>query len=912
MNFKILLLSVGITLAGLQSRATENWFLSSVEANSGYDFATADLTNNQDENLLLNSSPGDPVDNLLESGNMESDSWTSAPGNTDLALTFVPGEGIDSSKAMVIKTSSMGGDENYQVNSDEQFHLENFSRISISFMARSSNPDIQLQAWIQEAGITGGLNAGYAVLSSDWKKYNFSIVIDKQTSDSYYFSFRASDTATIHIDNVMVGTGLFEDVPQSDIYDVFIDNNENEELINVFRSECPVYIPGYQGMLSKYKKPFSIFEGRTISWGKFTVNNPVTVKVIVKNTAKVPISGQNVKILPSRYGVTPVVNGNEITFTITEPAQYSVEVGEKGYENGLVLFADPPETDIPDPEDPQYLMLDHASAEDLTSIPGNYTGLYFKKGIHDIDVFHVPGNIKNIYFEDGSWVYGALIMDGNPDVRIYGRGILSQAKLDYRESHGVEAINGSDRIKLEGLVIADYKFFSVRLIGQYNEVEYVKVIGGWAWHCDGIAAYKGSTVSKCFIWANDDAIKVYRDSITWSDIVVWQLDNGGIIQMSWGGAIGGSTSRGVRLSRIDILHCEYDKPGFNTALLSCVGNHRKIAGKEDWIEDWIIEDVVTENPVQIVFGITPDPSTPVHIHGLTLKNWNVRMPLNTNYTNSIIGHYPEDFFDGVVFDSVVFNGDLLENVNYITKGEMDEGGWKGSKGNTNQVVLFDENSGIDNSMGLRSLVTDLGGDDHYLIICDENFRFVREGTLTLSFWAKANILNTRLTPFIEKNESSVIQEFEDVYLSGEWKKYTVKINPEVDFSADYKLKFRAYGLNTVLFLDEAEIGYPEWRTKTQMATQFLHSPLALPEVPIIHNPSSTKENLMPTNGIYPNPAGDVLNIKNSDRLLSYRIYNSNGKLELTGNGTTVNVSNLNPGIYILLTEKGEKMKFIKE
>ena len=854
----------------------------------------------------------DPEVNLLESGNMETDSWTANAGNTDISLSYQDGQVPEGSRALKVVTGNMGGDVYYEINSDERFHLEQYSRITISFMAKSDIPGLELQAGISEEGSAGRQSFGMADLSSEWEIYHFSVVLNKQTSDNYLFSFRGFGVGTIYIDNLQVGTGLFADIPQSEIYDVSIINTQGNELINVFRSECPVYSPGYQGMLEKYKKPFSIFKGRTISWAKFMVGEPVTLKVVINNTSKVPIDGRTVKIFPSRYGITPEINGNEIVFTITEPAQYSVEVGEKGYENGLVLFADPPEEDIPNPADANILALEKASSGDITSVPDNYNTLYFKKGIHDIGVYHVPSNIKNVYFEDGSWVYGALIMDGNPDVRIYGRGILSQARLNYRESHGVEAINGSDRIKLEGLVIADYKFFSVRLIGEFNEVDFVKVIGGWAWHCDGIAAYKGSRVSNCFIWANDDAIKVYRDSITWNDIVVWQLDNGGIIQMSWGGAVGGSTSRGVRLSRIDILHCEYDTPGFNTALLSCIGNRRAEEGKSDWIEDWVIEDVVTETPVQIVFGITPDSSTPLSIHGLTLKNWNVKMPLNTNYTNSIVANYPNDFYDEIVMDNVVFNGQLLTDVNYLTRGDMENEGWSAEGGSTNQSVHFEENSGISQSKGLKSLVTNMGEDNSYLISCNENFQFVRNGKLNLSFWAKANIINTRLTPVIVNINTNDVIEFDDVLLSGEWTKYELSVTANPDMTADYRFKFRAYGLNTVIFLDDVQLGHPDWRKQTEMVTQYLHPPLILPEIPVVHSPLTSISTIPDSKNIYPNPAHDELYIKNADSFTSYEIINSRGVTEMKSYGSTVQLSSLAPGLYIIITGDGRKMKFIKK
>ncbi|MEI9917583.1 MAG: hypothetical protein WDO14_02145 [Bacteroidota bacterium] len=56
-------------------------------------------------------------------------------------------------------------------------------------------------------------------------------------------------------------------------------------------------------------------------------------------------------------------------------------------------------------------------------------------------------------------------MSGNSDVRIYGRGVISEYLMNYRTQHVVEAINGSDRITVEGLVVADPKWFGVRLIG---------------------------------------------------------------------------------------------------------------------------------------------------------------------------------------------------------------------------------------------------------------------------------------------------------------------------------------------------------------------------------------------------------------------------------------------------------------
>ena len=385
-------------------------------------------------------------------------------------------------------------------------------------------------------------------------------------------------------------------VPMSDIYEVTLIRGNEKEKLAVFQNTCPEYKTGEMNMTVTDQYPLNIFAGRSISWSNFSFSGSVTVEVKVLNQSKVPVAG-TIRILPKRYGITPTIVGNVIRFTMTSPGQCSVEIGENGYKNGLMIFADPLETDIPSETSNQYTVLKNADKDIINAVPASCSGIIFKSGVHNIGVYRVPISIKNIYFEKGSWVYGSLIMDGNPNVKIFGRGVLSSGKLNYRESHCIEAINQSDNIHLEGIVVADPKYFSVRLIGENNTVKWTKIIGGWIYNCDGISAFAGSKVSNCFIWANDDAIKVYRDNITWSDIVVWQLNNGGIIQMAWGG----SNATNVSISRVDILRAEWNKPGFNRALLSCVGNKYEESGRYGLQKDWIIEDVVTENPIPIIF-----------------------------------------------------------------------------------------------------------------------------------------------------------------------------------------------------------------------------------------------------------------------------------------------------------------------
>lgn len=460
--------------------------------------------------------------------------------------------------------------------------------------------------------------------------------------------------------------GGFPGVPKSGIYKVTLSQGLKHAQPVVFQNVCPPYQAGYMDMLAKDQTPLDKFKGRSISWVNFSFSGSVKVTVEVLDPGKVTVSAI-ARILPSRYGITPVVNGNTISFTITEPGQYSVEGNSESFKNGLMVFANPLETDVPS-ETEDYLVLDHATVDDLASVAA--TGLWFKTGVHDIGIYHVPPNVKNIYLDGGAWVYGTLIMDGRPGVKIFGRGVLSAGRINYRASHTVEGINGSDNITLQGIVVEDSKRFSVRLIGENNLVEWVKVIGGWVYNVDGIAAYAGSTVSHCFIWANDDNIKVYRDNITFSDIVSWQLDNGALIQMSWGGAIGGSTAKNVRISRVDVLHAEWADSRFNSGLLGSVGNRYHDVGRYDLHQDWLIEDIVTETPISQVINIKPNDFSANDIHGLTLKNWDIKLDMSWNFYNYILCNDLSENFDGFVFDNFVINGTKLTAENWLTVGNF--------------------------------------------------------------------------------------------------------------------------------------------------------------------------------------------------------------------------------------------------
>ncbi len=64
--------------------------------------------------------------------------------------------------------------------------------------------------------------------------------------------------------------------------------------------------------------------------------------------------------------------------------------------------------------------------------------------------------------------------------------------------------------------------------------------------------------------------------------------------------------------------------------------------------------------------------------------------------------------------------------------------------------------------------------------------------------------------------------------------------------------------------------------------------------------------------VYPNPANGKLYIRGISEGTTYKVYNSTGNVVFDGFGNELNTSGFAPGLFILTTENGEQIRFIKE
>lgn len=228
---------------------------------------------------------------------------------------------------------------------------------------------------------------------------------------------------------------------------------------------------------------------------------PVSVAV----TADEPI--RTAKVLPVSAGIIPSFEGHTLRFEIDTPRHLTVEVNGE-HIRSLHLFANPEETDRPDPSDPNVI--------------------YFGPGIHHIS--------KSIEVEDNQTVYvagGAIVRCFNDTVAessgkeaqrrsrqasfilkgkhatLRGRGIIDQENVYRMKARQMVSVTGED-IRMEGIVLRNSSVWTVSLRGADRVViDNIKLLGHRA-NSDGIDICDSwdVRVENCFIRTLDDLIVV--------------------------------------------------------------------------------------------------------------------------------------------------------------------------------------------------------------------------------------------------------------------------------------------------------------------------------------------------------------------------------------------------------------------
>lgn len=189
---------------------------------------------------------------------------------------------------------------------------------------------------------------------------------------------------------------------------------------------------------------------------------------------------ETARVRPLSYNIASNIQGNKLTFKLSQARNLSVEVNGDIFHN-LHLFANPIQDFIPNKKDANVI--------------------YFGPGIHEIpnQKLVVPSN-KTVYLAGGAVLKGQISLDSVSNVKILGRGIVDQEiRLGIR-------IANSKNVKIEGV------FASQCLTGgsENIEIKNVKTISFFGWG-DGMNVMASNNVlfDGVFIRSSDDCTTVY-------------------------------------------------------------------------------------------------------------------------------------------------------------------------------------------------------------------------------------------------------------------------------------------------------------------------------------------------------------------------------------------------------------------
>jgi Glycosyl hydrolases family 28 len=257
-------------------------------------------------------------------------------------------------------------------------------------------------------------------------------------------------------------------------------------------------------------------EEKDTSWTSFSFSGPVLVEV-----HKLTGTATGCLVRPTTAGIRTWFANNTCYFTLTQAANLSVEFMPNTTNpvlHPMLVFANPPEIDVPPAGDPNVL--------------------YLGPGVHQLGSGIQLHSNETVYLAGGAWVEGAFIGRNVQNVVIRGRGVIDGGFLDTgnqaenKSEPGLIDITGSSNVVIDGITLVDGPRFNVRAIGDHDTIHNVKIMSWW-YSTDGIVGGNESLIEDNFVKVDDDSIKLFWGDTTVRDNVIWQLANGGPFMISW-------------------------------------------------------------------------------------------------------------------------------------------------------------------------------------------------------------------------------------------------------------------------------------------------------------------------------------------------------------------------------------------
>jgi hypothetical protein len=345
------------------------------------------------------------------------------------------------------------------------------------------------------------------------------------------------------------------------------------------------------------------------------------------------------RIRPLSYGIKSKIKGNTLTFSLSNPANLSVEINDDIFHN-LHLFANPIEKNKPNPKDPSVI--------------------YFGPGIHEIpnQKLVVPSN-KTVYLAGGSVLKGQIALDSVSNVNILGRGMVDQEiRLGIR-------IANSKNVNIEGV------FASQCFTGGSDgvKIKNVKTTSFYGWG-DGMNVMASNNVffDSVFIRSSDDCTTVYGTrmeytggckNITMQNSTLWADVGHPILIGTHGNSKDPDVLENLNYINLDILDQKEMQVDYQGCMAINVGDNN--LAKNVLFENIRVEDFREGQLLNLrVFYNTKYCTAP----GLGIENVvfrNVEYKGNNANLSIIAGYNEQRKIKNVTFENLKINGVLIHD-----------------------------------------------------------------------------------------------------------------------------------------------------------------------------------------------------------------------------------------------------------
>ncbi len=403
--------------------------------------------------------------------------------------------------------------------------------------------------------------------------------------------------------------------------------------------------------------------GSNIAYSSFEFSGAVTVSVTTN------FSFSDARILPRDAGISCTTSGNTVTFTLNSPQNVTVLFDENFNGRVIHIFAQAPETDIPDPNDSNVM--------------------YFGPGYYDYssgEPLRVESN-KTLYLAPGAVLRGRVLISDSSNVTVCGRGIILN---DFNSSDGYDSValtlKRSNYVTIRDIIIArDAAAWSAFMWKCGNvTADYVKVINPCYACSDGfdIANSHDVTFDHMFIRSADDSIAIKgtgnngynsaedpagslpNDTITIRNTQIWSDTNNalGIGQESVA-----AYYKNITFSNIDILY-NFDDHSYPDQLKERAAINIGVLNATS-LSDITFENIRVEQAKRLIsikmnesfwFGSLPGNwSWDGEISGITFKDI-------TSYSTGsneiqVFGHDADHTVSDVTFKNIKIRNELIDD-----------------------------------------------------------------------------------------------------------------------------------------------------------------------------------------------------------------------------------------------------------